>query len=292
MDIVIGLLTIGVVYVVYEGVKTAIATAADKRRYAEEPQWFDEAMEKLKAIPAADDAERFMVCERFVAERINGPGTPTPRQRQEALAAYRLTAKRHLALAGLFDVDGDDRIRLLLQNSLQDTAGLAAMVLRAGREMPLPEGVFDEVCDAALFYYTCATGDNAHGLKDADAQKFEEHATEEQLAALKEARENGPFRFNTERFQESFSYIVAAIHAERAIVYTCPLHAGFVFRLVHNSLGDRKKRQAMVQSVVDRAQRGLENLYDSVREANDASFPSERPIKTACATSSVMRQDR
>jgi hypothetical protein len=292
VEIVLGLLAIGVAYGVFAGVTTAIATAADKRRCAKEPQWFDEALEKLKAIPAADDAERFMVCERFIAERINGPGTPMPRQHLEALAAYRLTAKRHLTLAGVFDVDGKDRIRLLLQNTLQDTAGLAAMVLRAGREMPLPEGLFDEVCDAALFLYTCCTGDFTYGMKDADAQKFEEYATEEQLAALKESREKGPFRFNTERFQQSFSYIVAAIRAERTIVYACPPHAGFVFRLVHNHIGDRDNRRAMIQAVVDRAQRGFENLYEGVLEANGAPFPSERPIKTACASSSLMRQDR
>jgi hypothetical protein len=158
--------------------------------------------------------------------------------------------------------------------------------------MPLPEGLFDEVCDAALFLYTCCTGDFTYGMKDADAQKFEEYATEEQLAALKESREKGPFRFNTERFQQSFSYIVAAIRAERTIVYACPPHAGFVFRLVHNHIGDRENRRAMIQAVVDRAQRGFENLYEGVLEANGAPFPSERPIKTACASSSLMRQDR
>ena len=116
MEIVLGLLALGVAYGVFAGVTTAIATAADKRRGAEEPRWFNEALEELKAIPAADDAERFMVCERFIAERINGPGTPTRRQRTEALAAYRLAARRRLYLIGLFDLDDrKDRIRLLLQ---------------------------------------------------------------------------------------------------------------------------------------------------------------------------------
>ena len=295
MEIVLGLLALGVAYGVFAGVTTAIATVADKRRCAEESQWFNEAVEKLKAIPA-DDAEVFMVCERFIAERINGR-TQTRRQRTEALAAHRLAALHRLHLIGLFDAnDRKDRIRLLLQDSspqsTQDLCGLTAMMLRAGREMPLPEGLFDEVCDCALFLYTCITGDVTHGLKADAAQDFEEQATEDQLAALKAARENGPFRFSNEHLGEGFSYIVGAIRAERTIIYTRPPHAGPFFRFVFNSVADREARRAMIQAVVDRAQRGLENLYDGVREINGASFPSERPIKTACATSSLMRQDR
>ena len=166
------------------------------------------------------------------------------------------------------------------------------MMLRAGREMPLPEGLFDDVCDAVLFLYTCATGDVIHGLKADAARDFEEQATEDQLAALKAARENGPFRFSNEHLGEGFSYIVSAIRAERTIIYTCPPHAGIFFRFVFNSLGDRDNRRTMIYAVIDRAQRGLENLYDGVQKINRATFPSQRPIKTACAMSSVMRQDR
>jgi hypothetical protein len=204
------------------GVTTFIATVIEKWRYAKVPQWFEQGLKKAEALPAADDDERFIVCERFIAERING--SPTLRQRTEALAAYRLTAWRLLYRIGLFDVDGrKDRIRLLLQNATaQDLCGLAGLVLRAGREMPLPEGLFDEVTNAALFVYTCITGDTTYGLKPADAQDFGEQATEQQLAALKEARENGPFGFSNERLAHGFSYIIAAIRAERTIVYACP----------------------------------------------------------------------
>jgi hypothetical protein len=80
---------------------------------------------------------------------------------------------------------------------------------------------------------------------------------------------------------------------ERSIVYTCPPHAGFFFRAAFNSKADREARRFHVLAVVDRAQRGLENLYSGVAAANDAPFPSQRPIKTAAPpATSLMRQDR
>jgi hypothetical protein len=105
-------------------------------------------------------------------------------------------------------------------------------------------------------------------------REFEEQATKDQLAALKEARESGPFGLSADgRVSQGLSYTVAAIRAERVIVYTCPPNAGFFFRFVHNSLPDREARRAMVQSVIDRAQRGLENLYSSIAEVNGAPSP-------------------
>ena len=121
-------------------------------------------------------------------------------------------------------------------------------------------------------------------MKDADAQKFEAYASEDQLAALKEAREKGPFRFHAERFQQAYSYIVAAIRAERTIVYACPPNAGLFFRRVHNSVADREARRFMTYALIDRAQRGFENLTTASR-GQRRPFPSKRPVKTAYAAS-------
>ena len=154
---ILGLLALGGAYSAFAGVTAAIATIADKRCCAKEPRWFNEAMEKLLAIPAADDTERFVVCECFIAEPINGPGAPTSRQRIEALAAYRLTARRRLYMAA---------------SSILTTARIAygsccripcktppaspQWCCGLGASCRSPDGLFDDICDTTLFFIPAA----------------------------------------------------------------------------------------------------------------------------------------